>query len=101
MGFKIGSRLAKGAIDAKKGGKYLSFGKAKQLGKPKTKVEQKLDALEAKPRSMAQRLGIASGAIAGATLGESVAFDQNLGTIGDVIGGPTELDTTEGLEGSE
>ena len=101
VGFKIGSRLAKGAIDAKKGGKYLSFGKAKQLGKPKTKVEQKLDALEAKPRSMAQRLGIASGAIAGATLGESVAFDQNLGTIGDVIGGPTELDTTEGLEGSE
>jgi len=37
----------------------------------------------------------------GSTVGEGLAYTDDFGTIGDAIGGPTETDQREGLEGRE
>jgi hypothetical protein len=101
-GFKIGSKLAKGAINAKKSGTSLNINKAKNIKKKQLgEAEKRIEEIAPKGPTFRERLITAAGSIGGATLGESVAFDQSLGTIGDVIGGPTRTDDTKDLTGGE
>ena len=99
-GLKIASSLAKGAIVARQSGKYMNV-----VGKSGDKVK---DAIQAKLQkikgpSLTRRGKVATygaGAIGGG-VGEAIFVDdvEDIGTFGDLIGGPTELD--RGLEGTD
>jgi len=96
VAFKAGSSLAKGALAAKKGGKYLNVtgNSGKNLAKGiRKKIEPELNA-----KGKAISFGVGAGA-GGVAEGIFVGDVEDAGTFGDLIGGPTELD--RGLEGTE
>jgi hypothetical protein len=96
IAFKAGSGLAKGALAAKKGGKYLNVtgNSGKNLAKGiRKKIEPELNA-----KGKAISFGVGAGA-GGVAEGIFVGDVEDAGTFGDLIGGPTELD--RGLEGTE
>ena len=93
-GYKLGAGLAKRALGAKKTGKYLDEATGKKL------VRKDIDQNTLKS-DLATKLKIGGGGLFGSTVGEGIAYTDDFGTIGDAIGGPTETDQTEGLEGRE
>ncbi len=94
-GYKLGAGLARRAIDAKGAGKYLDKVTGKKL---RTRTDIRQNSLK---NDLATKLKIGGGGLFGSTVGEGIAYTDDFGTIGDVIGGPTETDKTEGLEGRE
>ena len=94
-GYRLGAGLARGALAARKSGTYLS----KSVGK-KLKARKDIDK-DLFKTDLATKLKIGGGGLLGSTVGEGLAYTDDFGTIGDVIGGPTETDKTEGLEGRE
>jgi len=93
-GYKLGAGLAKRALGAKKTGKYLDEATGKKL------VRKDIDQNTLKS-DLATKLKIGGGGLFGSTVGEGIAYTDDFGTIGDAIGGPTETDQREGLEGRE
>ena len=83
-GFKLGSGLAKQAMIAKKGGKYL------KLDNPALKKGVK-QAVELNTRGKTNQF--IAGALAGG-VGEGVFVGdvEDIGSFGDLLGGPTEID---------
>ena len=123
IAFKVGNGLAKGALVAKRSGKYLDLGgdmskaiQKKLSGKTLNKVDKKLfDEAFSKGATGFEKTGaFASGAgLGGLAEGVFVADVEEAGTFGDLLGGPTKLErdtddpTTEifnrlkfGLEGA-
>jgi len=94
-GYKLGAGLARRAIGAKKTGKYLDKATGKKL-RTRTDIDQ--NTLKS---DLATKLKIGGGGLFGSTVGEGIAYTDDFGTIGDAIGGPTETDQREGLEGRE
>jgi len=96
VGFKVGSSLANAAVRAKKAGNYFKI-----TGEAGKKLKKGADvAAELNKKGKAARFfaGTTAGGIAeGVFIGDV----ENAGTLGESLGGPTELDRTEGLEGSE
>jgi len=98
--FKAATSLARGAIIARQSGKYMNV-----VGKSGDKVK---DAIQAKLQkikgpSLTRRgkvVTYGSGALGGG-VAEAIFTDdvEDVGTFGDLIGGPTELD--RGLEGTD
>ena len=84
-GFKLGSGLAKQAMLAKKGGKYL------KLDNPALKKGVKQAAVELNARGKTNQF--IAGALAGG-VGEGVFVGdvEEIGSFGDLLGGPTEID---------
>jgi hypothetical protein len=73
-GYKIGSKIASNALNAKKTGNYFNLSDA---GK---KV---------------------LGGTLGSTVAETIVTDDDIGSFGDLIGGPTQFDRTENLLGRD
>lgn len=73
-GYRIGSQIASRALDAKKAGKYFNLSDA---GKK-----------------------VLGGAL-GSAAAEAAVTDDDIGSLGDLIGGPTQFDRTEGLLGRD
>lgn len=73
-GYRIGSQIASKALDAKKAGKYFNLSDA---GKK-----------------------VLGGAL-GSAAAEATVTDDDIGSLGDLIGGPTQFDRTEGLLGRD
>jgi hypothetical protein len=73
-GYRIGSQIASKALDAKKTGKYFNLSDA---GKK-----------------------VLGGAL-GSAAAEATVTDDDIGSLGDLIGGPTQFDRTEGLLGRD
>ena len=94
-GYKLGAGLARRALGAKKTGKYLDKATGKKL-RTRTDIDQ--NTLKS---DLATKLKIGGGGLFGSTVGEGIAYTDDFGTIGDAIGGPTETDQREGLEGRE
>ena len=94
-GYKLGAGLARRAIGAKKTDKYLDKVNGKRL---KTRTDIQQNTLR---NDLATKLKIGGGGLFGSTIGEGLAYTDDFGTIGDAIGGPTETDQREGLEGRE
>ena len=100
----IGTKVANGALQAKKAGKALDKGKYKKVA-PKSKriVEEKStrNKLGLKEKAL-----VGAGGITGSALGEAAVYDQDLDTIlGDVLGfdplkTDDELKSDERLEAS-
>ena len=100
VAFKAGTSLAKGAIVARQSGKYMNV-VGKSGDKVKDAIQSKLQKI--KGPSLTGRgkvVTYGSGALAGG-VAEAIFTDdvEDVGTFGDLIGGPTELD--RGLEGSD
>ena len=100
VAFKTGTSLAKGAIVARQSGKYMNV-VGKSGDKVKDAIQLKLQKI--KGPSLTGRgkvVTYGSGALAGG-VAEAIFTDdvEDVGTFGDLIGGPTELD--RGLEGSD
>ena len=100
IAFKTASGLAKGAIMAKQSSKYMNV-VGKSGDKVKDAIQSKLQKI--KGPSLTGRGKVAtygSGALGGG-VAEAIFTDdiEEVGTFGDLIGGPTELD--RGLEGTE
>ncbi len=93
-GYRIGAGLARKAIGAKKTGRYLDEATGKGLRRKD--IDQ-----NTLRNDLATKLKIGGGGLLGSTVGEGLAYTDDFGTIGDAIGGPTETDKTEGLEGRE
>ena len=102
-GFKLASRLAKGAVEAKKAGTYFNLAnkglteastiasegnKAAEILKYGPKVNELSDAERIKA-FVAGTIG------AGASDAAFVGDVKNVGTLGDIFGGPTQLDRSE------
>jgi len=123
IAFKVGSGLAKGALIAKRSGKYLDLGGDMSKAISKKLKGGKLDKIENKLFNEAfskgatgyEKLGAfgAGAGLGGLAEGVFVADVEEAGTFGDLLGGPTELErdtddpTTEilnrlkfGLEGA-
>ena len=83
-GFKLGSGLAKQAMIAKKGGKYL------KLDNPALKKGVK-QAVELNARGKTNQF-IAGALAGGVGVGGFVGDVQDIGSCGDLLGGPTEID---------
>lgn len=73
-GYRIGSQIASRALDAKKAGTYFNLSNA---GKK-----------------------VLGGAL-GSAAAEATVTDDDIGSLGDLIGGPTQFDRTEGLLGRD
>ena len=73
-GYRIGSQIASKALNAKKAGNYFNLSDA---GKK-----------------------VLGGAL-GSAAAETIVTDDDIGSLGDLIGGPTEFDRTEGLLGRD
>ena len=73
-GYRIGSQIASKALDAKRTGKYFNLSDA---GKK-----------------------VLGGAL-GSAAAEATVTDDDIGSLGDLIGGPTQFDRTEGLLGRD
>jgi len=96
VGFKIGSSLANAAVRAKKAGNYFKV--TGDAGKKLKKGADVAQELNKKGKAAKFFAGTTAGGIAeGVFIGDV----QNAGTLGDALGGPTEIDREEGLEGSE
>ena len=90
-GFKLGQRLASGAIKAKKAGKYANVG-----SKNSVRAQVKADRLNQKAGMKRFAAGVMGGA-AGETF---VADIEDIGSFGDIFDtGPTQLDREEWTEG--
>jgi hypothetical protein len=103
LGFKVASRLAKGAIEAKKSGTYFNLAnkglteasnvaaegnKAANIIKYGPTIDKLSDAERIK--------AFAAGTIgAGASDAAFVGDVKSMGTLGDIFGGPTQLDRSE------
>ena len=95
--WNIGSKLAMGAIGAAKTGKYLNL-----VGKQKVaqniakgvKAERGLTAADLTGRGKAIRIGSAMGA-SGLVEGAVVSDVEEIGTFGDLLGGPTQIERPE------
>ena len=103
-GYKIGSQLARKSIKAKQAGAYADKNFIGPIVKGQRKVplrkgeDFKKFALR---DDLVNKLKIGGAGLLGSTVGETLAFDESLGTIGDAIGGPTVTDRTEGLGGRD
>ena len=103
IGFKLASRLAKGAVEAKKAGTYLNLGNKGLMEASKVASEgnKALEVLKYGPRvnelSDAERIkSFVAGSIgAGASDAAFIGDVKNAGTLGDIFGGPTQLDRSE------
>jgi hypothetical protein len=123
VAFKVGNGLAKGALVARRSGKYLDLGgdmskaiQKKLNGKTLNKVDKKLfnEAFSKGATGFEKTGAFAAGAgLGGLAEGVFVGDVEEAGTFGDLLGGPTELErdtddpTTEilnrlkfGLEGA-
>ena len=97
-GYKLRTRLARKAIDAKKAGKYTDKEVAKKVRTSRTR--QDIDQVTGKA-DLGRKFKIGGAGLLGSTLGEGIAYTDDFGTIGDVLGGPTATDQREGAEGRE
>ena len=96
VGFKIGTSLANSAIRAKKAGNYFTM--TGEAGKKLRKGADVAAELNKKGKAAKFFAGTTAGGIAeGVFIGDV----ESAGTLGESLGGPTELDRTEGLEGEE
>ena len=96
VGFKIGSSLANTAVRAKKAGNYFKI--TGDAGKKLKKGADVAAELNKKGKAAKFFAGTTAGGIAeGVFIGDV----ESAGTLGESLGGPTELDRTEDLEGSE
>ena len=83
-GFKLGSQLAKQSMLAKKGGKYLELG-----NESLQKGVKQAAALNAKGRTNQFIAGALAGGVAE---GVFVGDVEKVGSLGDLMGGPTKID---------
>ena len=97
-GYKIGTGLARRAINAKQAGKYADKTIAKKTTRTRSYDDIERGGLKT---DLARKLKIGGSGLLGSTIGEGIAYTDDFGTIGDVLGGPTETDKTEGLEGRD
>ena len=97
-GYKVGTRLARKAIDAKKAGKYTDKQAIKKVRASRTRED--IDQVTGKS-DLGRKFKIGGAGLLGSTIGEGVAYTDDFGTIGDVLGGPTATDQREGAEGRE
>ena len=106
VAFKVGNGLAKGALVAKRSGKYLDLGgdmskaiQKKLSGKTLNKVDKKLfnEAFSKGATGFEKTGAFAAGAgLGGLAEGVFVADVEEAGTFGDLLGGPTELERDTG-----
>ena len=97
-GYKIGTGLARKAINAKKAGKYTDKQVAKKVRQSRTRDD--IDQVTGKA-DLGRKFKIGGAGLLGSTVGEGIAYTDDFGTIGDVLGGPTATDQREGAEGRE
>ena len=96
VGFKIGTSLANSAIRAKKAGNYFTI--TGEAGKKLRKGADVAAELNKKGKAAKFFAGTTAGGVAeGVFIGDV----ESAGTLGESLGGPTQLDRTEGLEGEE
>ncbi len=96
VGFKVGSSLANAAVRAKKAGNYFKI--TGDAGKKLKKGADVAQELNKKGKAAKFFAGTTAGGIAeGVFIGDV----QSAGSLGDALGGPTEIDREPGLEGSE
>ena len=91
-GFKLGSNLATKALAAKKAGNYANLASKKVYQGTMTAK---------KWNDKAGRIKFAAGVMGGAAGETFVADVEEIGSFGDLFGGPTAMDTEEGLTGRE
>ena len=91
-GFKLGSNLASKALAAKKAGNYANIASKNTYNAARTAD---------KWNKKAGRIKFAAGVMGGAAGETFVADVEEIGTFGDLFGGPTAMDTEEGLTGRE
>ena len=99
-GYKIGTGLARRAIAAKKADKYAGKEVAKKTRRVRTRTDDEIDQLTGRS-DLGRKFKIGGAGLLGSTIGEGIAYTDDFGTIGDVLGGPTETDKREGAEGRE
>jgi hypothetical protein len=108
-GFKIGTKLAKKALDAKKIGKYVDIGKFKKAGFKERKnlvgeirkKQAEAGKIKTKKEALLDKGYVFGGGLGGSAVADYVFADNELGTIGDAIGlGPTQRNEQE-AEGRE
>jgi len=91
-GFKLGSSLARNAITAKKTGNYFTLNNP-SLIKAKDKAINLNKRLNAKGKLATFAAGAIGGGLSDAVFVGNV---EDVGTFGDLLGGPTELNRGEG-----
>jgi hypothetical protein len=87
-GFKLGSNLAKSAIQAKKAGNYFTLSNPALRGAADKAIE-----LNTKGKLAQFAAGAVGGGISDAVF---VGDVEEMGTFGDLLGGPTELNRGQG-----
>jgi hypothetical protein len=103
LGFKIASRLAKGAIEAKKSGTYFNLANKGLTEASNVAAEgnKAADIVKYGPTinklSDAERIKSFAAGTIGAGLSDAafVGDVKSMGTLGDIFGGPTQLDRSE------
>jgi len=96
VGFKVGASLANAAVRAKKAGNYFKI--TGDAGKKLKKGADVAQELNKKGKAAKFFAGTTAGGIAeGVFIGDV----ESAGTLGDALGGPTDLNRDTGLEGSE
>jgi len=90
-GFKLGSNLAKSAITAKKTGNYFTLNNPSLIKAKNTAVD-----LNKRLNAKGKLATFAAGAVAGGLSDAVFVGDvEDMGTFGDLLGGPTELNRGE------
>ena len=97
-GYKIGTGLARRAIAAKQANKYAGKEVAKKVRSSRTRAD--IDQVTGKA-DLGRKFKIGGAGLLGSTVGEGIAYTDDFGTIGDVLGGPTATDQRVGAEGRE
>lgn len=103
LGFKVASRLAKGAIEAKKSGSYFNLSNKGLVGAADVAAEGNTAANIIKYGPTIDKLSDAERikAFAAGTIGSGlsdaafVGDVKSMGTLGDIFGGPIQLDRSE------
>lgn len=103
LGFKVASRLAKGAIEAKKSGSYFNLSNKGLVGAADVAAEGNavVNAIKFGPTidklSDAERIKAFAAGTIGSGLSDAafVGDVKSMGTLGDIFGGPTQLDRSE------
>ncbi len=95
-GYRIGAGLARKAVNAKRAGQYADKNIVGRTLRERKDIDKDLFKLDLK-----SKLKIGGGGLLGSTVGEGLAYTEDFGTIGDTIGGPTETNKKEGLEGRD
>jgi hypothetical protein len=90
-GFKLGSNLARSAITAKKAGNYFTLN-SPELARAASKAKDLNSKLNAKGKLAVFGAGALAGGLSDAVF---VGDVEKMGTFGDLIGGPTELNRSE------